>query len=229
MNIAEFCLKQRTVTVVLTMALFVAGLVSYQRMSRLEDPEFTIKDALVITPYPGASALEVEEEVTDEIEKAAQELGQVERLESKSDRDLSTVTVTVKDKYDKTTLPQVWDELRRKIHDVQGKLPPGAGPSIVVDDYGDVYGVFFVLYGKDFSYAELKRIADLLRKELLLVKDVAKITHFGEQREAIYVELRQDRLTQLGIPTTAIYDELKRRNVVTGQRPRSGRRGIHHA
>jgi len=213
-NIAEICFKQRTVTVVLTMALFVAGLVSYQRMSRLEDPEFTIKDALVITPYPGASAPEVEEEVTDRIEKAAQELGQVDKLESKSDRNLSTVTVTVKDKYDKTTLPQVWDELRRKINDVQGKLPPGAGPSIVVDDYGDVYGVFFVLYGKDFAYAELKRIADVLRKELLLVKDVAKISAFGEQREAIYVELRQDRLTQLGIPSTAIYDELKQRNVV---------------
>ncbi len=84
----------------------------------------------------------------------------------------------------------------------------------MVDDYGDVYGVFFVIYGKDFSYAELKRIADLLRKELLLVKDVAKISTFGEQREAIYVELRQDRLTQLGIPTTAIYDELKQRNLV---------------
>jgi multidrug efflux pump subunit AcrB len=213
-NIAEFCLKQRTVTVVLTMALFVAGLVSYQRMSRLEDPEFTIKDALVITPYPGASAAEVEEEVTDRIEKAAQELGQVDKLESKSDRGLSTVTVSAKDKYDKTTLPQVWEQLRRKINDVQGKLPPGAGPSLVVDDYGDVYGVFFVLYGEDFSYAELKRIADLLRKELLLVKDVAKINAFGEQREAIYVELRQDRLTQLGIPSTAIYDELKERNVV---------------
>ena len=214
MNIAEFCLKRRTVTVVLTMALFVAGVVSYQRMSRLEDPEFTIKDALVVTPYPGASAFEVEKEVTDRIEKAAQELGQVDKLESKSDRNLSTVTVTVKDNYDKTTLPQVWDELRRKIHDVQGHLPPGAGPSIVVDDYGDVYGVFFVIYGKDFSYAELKRIADLLRKELLLVKDVAKISTFGEQREAIYVELHQDRLTQLGIPSTAIYDELRQRNVV---------------
>ena len=109
----------------------------------------------------------------------------------------------------------MWDELRRKINDAQGKLPPGAGPSIVVDDYGDVYGVFFVLYGKDFSYAELKKISDLLRKELLLVQDVAKITTFGEQREVIYVEPRQDRLTQLGIPSSAIYDELKVRNVVS--------------
>jgi multidrug efflux pump subunit AcrB len=94
---------------VLTLALFVGGCLAYLNMSRLEDPEFTIKDALVITPYPGASALEVEEEVTDEIEQAAQKLGQVDQLESKSDRGLSTVTVTIKDKYDKSTLPQVWD------------------------------------------------------------------------------------------------------------------------
>ncbi len=215
MNIAEVCLQKRTVTMVLTLALFVGGCLAYLNMSRLEVPEFTIKDALVITPYPGASALEVEEEVTDEIEQAAQKLGQVDELESKSDRGLSTVTVTIKEKYDKSTLPQVWDELRRKINDAQNNLPPGAGPSIVVDDYGDVFGVFFVIYGKDFTYAELKEIADLLRKELLLVQDVAKISTFGEQREAIYVEPRQNRLTQLGIPSAAIYDELKKRNLVS--------------
>ncbi len=215
MNIAEICLQKRTVTVVLTLALFAAGLLSYQKMSRLEDPEFTIKDALVITPYPGASALEVEEEVTDQIEMAAQQLGQLDELESKSDRGLSTVTVSIKDKYDRAGLPQVWDELRRKINDAQADLPPGAGPSIVVDDYGDVFGVFFVIYGEDFTYAELKEVGDLLRKELLLVDDVAKISTFGEQREAIYVKPRQDRLTQLGIPSTAIYDELQKRNIVS--------------
>ena len=215
MNIAEICLQKRTVTVVLTLALFAAGISAFQKMSRLEDPEFTIKDALVITPYPGASALEVEEEVTDRIEMATQQLGQLEEIESKSDRGLSTVTVTIKDKYDRAGLPQVWDELRRKIDDAQGDLPPGAGPSIVVDDYGDVFGVFFVIYGEDFTYAELKEVGDLLRKELLLVDDVAKISTFGEQREAIYIEPRQDRLTQLGIPSTAIYDELQRRNIVS--------------
>ncbi len=110
------------------MVLLVAGLQAYQQMSRLEDPEFTIKDALVITPYPGASAAEVEEEVTDEIEIAVQKLGQLDKIESKSDRGLSTLTVTIKSKYDKYTLPQVWDELRRKVNDAQRYLPPGAGP-----------------------------------------------------------------------------------------------------
>ena len=110
MNIAESSINNKTVTLVLTAVLLVGGLQAYQSMSRLEDPEFTIKDALVITPYPGASAAEVEEEVTDEIEMAVQKLGQLDEIESKSDRGLSTLTVTIKSKYDKYTLPQVWDE-----------------------------------------------------------------------------------------------------------------------
>jgi multidrug efflux pump subunit AcrB len=213
MNIAEFAIENRVLTLVLTFVMLGGGLVSYQGMSRLEDPEFTIKDALVITPYPGASATEVEEEVTDEIELAAQALGQLDELESKSDRGLSTVTVSIKKKYDKSTLPQVWDELRRKVGDAQANLPPGAGPSLVVDDYGDVWGVFIAIFGEEYTYAGLKSFVDLLRRELLLVQDVAKIETFGERTEAIYVELNRDRMSQLGIPTSVIVDELQQKNL----------------
>ncbi len=195
------------------MVLLVAGLQAYQQMSRLEDPEFTIKDALVITPYPGASAAEVEEEVTDELEMAVQQLGQLDEIESKSDRGLSTLTVTIKNQYDKNSLPQVWDELRRKVNDAQKDLPPGAGPSLVIDDYGDVYGVFMAIYGAEYSYAEIKKVIDLYRKELLLVKDVAKIDTFGERVEAIYIELNRDRMAQLGIPTSVIVNELQQKNI----------------
>ncbi len=187
MNIAPFWIEHRVITLVLTFALLGGGYQAFSGMSRLEDPEFTIKDALVITPYRGASAYEVEEEVTDELELAIQQLGQLKKLESKSDRGLSTITVTIKDQYDKDTLPQVWDELRRKIGDAQGGLPPGAGPSIVIDDYGDVYGIFIAVYGGEYSYAELKKFVDLMRRELLLVQDVAKIDTFGERVEAIFV------------------------------------------
>jgi len=135
-RIAEYSLDNRVVTIVLAFALLLGGLKAFQGMSRLEDPEFTIKDALVITPYPGASATEVEEEVTDNIELAVQQLAQLDEIESKSDRGLSTLTVSIKDRYDKDTLPQVWDELRRKVGDAQRGLPPGAGPSIIVDDFG---------------------------------------------------------------------------------------------
>ena len=213
MNIAEFSINNKITTLTLAMVLLIGGLQAYQQMSRLEDPEFTIKDALVITPYPGASAAEVEEEVTDALEMAVQKLGQLDEIESKSDRGLSTLTVTIKNMYDKNSLPQVWDELRRKVNDAQKSLPPGAGPSIVIDDYGDVYGVFIAIYGPEYSYAEIKKISDLYRKELLLVPDVAKIDTFGERVEAIYIELNRDRIAKLGIPTSVIVNELQQKNI----------------
>ena len=214
MNIAESSIDNKVVTLALTLVMLVGGLFAYQNMSRLEDPEFTIKDALVITPYPGATAAEVEEEVTDEIEMAVQQLGQLDEIESKSDRGLSTLTVSIKNQYDKNSLPQVWDELRRKVNDAQQGLPPGAGPSLVVDDYGDVYGVFVTIYGPEYSYAELKKVIDLYRRELLLVQDVAKIDTFGERVEAVFVELNRDRMAQLGISTSVIIQELQQRNLV---------------
>ena len=148
MKITEFCLENRTTTLFLTAVAIAGGLFSFNTMGRLEDPEFVIKDALVITPYPGATAEEVELEVSDEIEIAVQQLGQLYEVESRASRGLSTVTVTIKDQFGKALLPQVWDELRRKVGDAQPNLPPGAGPSIVNDDFGDVFVVFVALYGK---------------------------------------------------------------------------------
>ena len=215
MKITEFCLENRTTTLVLTAVMIVAGLASYNSMGRLEDPEFTIKDALVITQYPGASAEEVEEEVTDEIEIAIQQMGQLYEISSISYRGLSIVTASMKEHFDKTSLPQVWDELRRKVSDAQVRLPPGASPSIVNDDFGDVYGIFFAIYGDEYSYNELWDVAKLLRRELLLVKDVAKVDIFGDQPEVIHVELNRDRVSQLGIPAAVIAQELQRQNLVT--------------
>jgi multidrug efflux pump subunit AcrB len=215
MNLAEFSLRNRTTTAVLAAVLLGAGIVSFQGLSRLEDPEFTIKEALVITPYPGATALEVEQEVSDKIEQAVQQLGQLKEVESKSDRGLSTVTVRIKDKYDKFALPQVWDELRRKVNDVQGQLPPGAGPSIVNDDYGDVFGVFVAIYGDEYTPAELKEYAKLMRRELLLVHDVSKIELWGARTEAVYVEPNRDRMSQLGIHPRQIVEGLRDKNIVS--------------
>ena len=214
MNIAKFFIEQRVTTLVLTLVMIGAGMVSYQGLSRLEDPEFTIKDALVITPYPGASAAEVEQEISDPLEIAVQKMGQVKRVVSRSERGLSTLTVTMKDKYDKFALPQVWDELRRKIGDARGELPPGAGVPLVVDDYGDVYGIFVAVYGDGYSYAEIKDVIDMLRRELLLVQDVGKIDTFGERVEAVYVELRRDQMSQLGISAETIIGELTQKNAV---------------
>ncbi len=215
MDIAAFWIRNRVVTLALTFFTIAAGLNAFNGMSRLEDPEFTIKDALVVTPYPGASAEEVEQEVTDEMELAVQQLSQLREIESRSVRGLSTLTLTIQDKYDKDLLPQVWDELRRKVGDAQGALPPGAGPSIVIDDYGDVFGVFLAIYGDEYSYAELKKVVDLLKLELILVQDVAKIDTYGERVEAVYIELSRERMSQLGISPGQIEHKLRQQNVVT--------------
>jgi multidrug efflux pump subunit AcrB len=214
MNIAEWTLKNRTVNWVLTVALLALGYQAFNDLSRLEDPEFTIKEATVITPYPGASAAEVEEEVTDLIERAAQELGQLDYVESRSSRGLSIVKVFIKDKYDKDTLPQVWDELRRKIGDNQRNLPPGAGPSIVNDDFGDVYGIYYAITGEGYDSPELYEFAKFLRRELLTVQDVKRIIFWGVQEETVYVEMRREKMAELGIAPQDIYAALGAKNKV---------------
>lgn len=215
MDFAAIAIKNRVVTLVMAVVMLAAGMSAFDNMSRLEDPEFTIKDALVMTPYPGASAEEVEQEVSDYLEIAVQQLGQLDRVVSKSDRGLSTLTVTIKDNYDAETLPQVWDELRRKIGDAVGGLPAGAGQPIVIDDYGDVYGVFVAVTADGYTYAELKSYVDLLRRELLLVDDVGKITTYGERTEAIYISFDRDRMSQLGVSASEIVDDLLQKNLVT--------------
>jgi multidrug efflux pump subunit AcrB len=214
MDIAAIAIKNRVVTLVLTVVMLLAGISSFNDMSRLEDPEFTIKDALVMTPYPGASAEEVEQEVSDYLEIAVQQLGQLDRVTSKSDRGLSTLTVTIKNTYDGESLPQVWDELRRKVNDAAAQLPQGVGQPIVIDDFGDVYGVFLAVTADGYSYAELKDYVDILRRELLLVEDVAKITTYGEQDEAIYISFDRDQMSQLGIQPQAIVNELMQKQQI---------------
>lgn len=214
MNIAEASIRNKTVTLVFAVLMVVLGVWSYIHLPRLEDPEFTIKDALIVTSYPGASAQEVADEVSDVIELAAQQLEQLERVVSRSERGRSTVTVTIRDQYDSDSLPQVWDELRHKVNDAQRFLPPGAGPSVVFDDFGDVFGIFFALTGPEFSDAQLYDTAKLLRRELLLVPDVKRVDLFGVQQEVIYIELARDRIAQLGIHPETIFGLLREQNLV---------------
>lgn len=213
MNIAQYSINNKVVTITLTVLFLIAGFLSYANLSKLEDPEFTIKEAIITTPYPGASAEEVAEEVSNIIEKACQELGELMRVESISERGMSTVKATIKDKYDKKSLPQVWDVLRRKVNDYQSQLPPGAGPSLVNDDFGDVYGIYFAISGADYSYAELEDYADFFKRELLTVQDVKKIALYGNRPEVVYVEISRDKMAHLGITPSEIFDTLKAKNL----------------
>ncbi|MGB7477056.1 MAG: efflux RND transporter permease subunit, partial [Polyangiales bacterium] len=214
MNLTDFSLRNRTLVIVLTFGALYAGFKSFNSLPRLEDPEFTIKEALVITPYPGATPYEVEEEVSDELELAIQKLGKIKRIESRNVPGMSTITVEMRSTVKSKELPQVWDELRRKVGDAQANLPPGAGPSIVNDDYSDVYGVFFALSGDEYSYRELYDVAKMLRKELVLVKDVAKVELFGVVPEVIYIEFDRERLSQISISPDVIANQLVAEGVV---------------
>jgi len=214
MNLAEIAIKKKTVTLVFTVLLVIGGILSFQSIGKLEDPDFTIKDALVITAYPGASPFEVENEVTDLLETAIQQLGQLKELESISKAGLSVITVTTEDKYSTAELPQVWDELRRKVGDVQAQLPPGAHTSIVNDDFGDVFGILLAVSGEGYSYKELEDAVDYLQQELLLVPSVSKVVLWGVHEEAIFVEISTSRLAQLGLGLDTVYASLQEQNMV---------------
>ncbi|HSQ00165.1 MAG TPA: efflux RND transporter permease subunit [Candidatus Dormibacteraeota bacterium] len=224
MNAGEFSVRNNRIIIVAAVFVFLGGVMAYVNLGRLEDPEFTIKEALVITPYPGASAEEVAQEVTNPIESALQQLGQLERVESESTRGRSVVSAIIKDRFHADAIPQVWDELRRKINDVQSRLPPAVrGRSVVVDDFGDVYGVFLAITGDGFTQAELRRYAEFLRRELQTVPDVKKVDLFAEQQEVVYLEMSRQRLAQLGIDEERIYAQLQARNVAAdGGRVRVG-------
>ncbi len=136
MNLGVASVQNNRVVFFLMFLILLGGIWSYQNIGRLEDPEFTIKEALIITPYPGASATEVSNEITNPIENACQQLGQLKRVESESTRGRSVVSAIIQDRYHRDSIPQVWDELRRKIADAQSRLPPSArGRSVVIDDF----------------------------------------------------------------------------------------------
>ncbi len=215
MKVTEYAISKKTVAYFVILILVGGGVWAYEKVGKLEFPTFTIKTALVSTAYPGASAEEVEPEVTDRLEKAVQQLSQIKKVRSISRAGSSIIYVDIKDKYDSSAIPQIWDELRRKISDAQALLPSGAGPSIVNDDFGDVYGVFFALTGEGFSYEELKEAADFLQRELLLVRGVAGVELWGDQGETIELELSRARMAELGISMDSILNTIGGQNMVT--------------
>ena len=167
MKLVKYFLQKKSVTVLLLILVLGGGLFSYIKMGKLEDDPFTIKQALVMTPYPGASPSEVQSQVTDVLEESIQSLGELYYLKTENRAGLSKITVYVKNDIRADEMQQLWDKLRRKVNDVQSKLPAGAGPSVVNDDFGDVLGVFYGLTGEGYSYRELEnQDIDLVMRSL---------------------------------------------------------------
>jgi multidrug efflux pump subunit AcrB len=222
MNIAELSIHKKVIVLFITFLIIGGGIFAYENMGRLEDPEFTIKVAKVVTLYPGASAEEVQREVTDVLETAIQQMPQLWRITSQSTDGLSIITPEIRQAYTASEMPQIWDELRRKVGDAQSRLPPGVRPSIVNDDFGDVFGVFLAITGDGYTYSALKDYADLLRRELLQVPGVASVALNGVQPEQIFLEVSRTRMAQLGIPLELVYRTIGEQNTVTD----AGRVGV---
>jgi len=215
MNLVDFSINNRKVMQVLLLMLTVGGILAYQELGRLEDPEFTIKEAVIFTQYPGATAEEVEQEVTEPLETAVQQLKQLHEVRSISRAGLSIIFAEIQDSYDKDTLPQVWDELRRKIGAARSELPPGASAPYINDDFGDVFGIFLALTGDGYSQREIQKTAEDLRRELLMCEDVGRIDFWGFQQEVVYVEFDRAKLNSLGLPPQAIFNTISQQNSVT--------------
>lgn len=214
MTLAELAIERRAVTYFCVLLLVVGGTASFFRLGWLEDPEFTVKTAAIITPYPGASAEEVELEVTDLIETKLQEMVEIDNIYSYSHPGLSVIKVDILPHYWSEVLPQVWDVMRKKIRDVEPKLPPGAGPPVINDDFGFVFGFLLGITGEGFSYAELEAHAKELRKELSVVPGVARVDLWGVQQQRIYVDVSQAQLSQLGIIRESLAHTLTFQNKV---------------
>ena len=214
MKLIKYFLQRRSVTILLLVLVLAGGLFAYLKMGKLEDAPFTIKQALVLTPYPGASSSEVQSQVTDVLEEAIQSVSELYYLKTENRAGLSKITVFVKKETRADEMQQLWDKLRRKVGDVQGKLPAGAGPSVVNDDFGDVLGVFYGLTGEGRSYRELEEQAKLIKNELLKVKDVARIEIYGTQTPTIDVVVSPSVMSRSGITTADIAHAFNAQNKV---------------
>jgi len=213
-NLAKIAIEKKALSYFITFLLVAGGLASFFSLGQLEDPDYSVKTAVIITQYPGASAAEVELEVTDRIEIALQQLKTIDYLKSFSAPGYSQIWVNIKTQYWSDKLPQIWDDMRRKVREVEGSLPPGCNRPIVNDDFGDVYGLLMAITGDGYSYAEMEDAAKSLKKELSLVEGVARVELWGVQPKVIYLEASETQLSQLGISDKSIIATMQQQNMV---------------
>src|SRR6476660_2158677 len=213
-NLSRWALEHPALTRYLMVVLMVLGLAAYFQLGQDEDPPFTFRAMVVRTYWPGATAQQVAEQITDKVERTLQEVPYADKIRSYSKPGESQIIFQIKDSSKPADVANVWYTVRKKIGDMRFQLPPGIQGPFFNDEFGDVYGVIYALESDGFSYAELKSFADDVRQQLLRVPDVAKVALFGLQDEKLYIELSQKRLSQLGLDINQVLQQLGQQNAV---------------
>jgi multidrug efflux pump len=213
-NLSKWALDHPALTRYLMVVLMLLGFAAYFQLGQDEDPPFTFRAMVVRTNWPGATAQQVAEQVTDKIERVLQEAPYADKIRSYSKPGESQIIFQIKDSSRPGEVANVWYTVRKKIGDMRFQLPAGIQGPFFNDDFGDVYGVIYALESDGFNYAELKTFADDVRQQLLRVQDVAKVELFGEQDEKVYVEISQKRLAQLGLDINQVLQQMGQQNAV---------------
>jgi multidrug efflux pump len=211
-NISEWGLRHPQLVLFLIVMLTLVGLFSYRHLGQSEDPPFTFRVMVVTAQWPGASATEVEAQVTDKIEKTLRQMGEIETLQSFSRPGYAQIIVRVRENVHSADLQQTWYQVRKKIGDIRETLPGGVNGPYFNDEFGDTFGNIFALTGDGLPYTELKRYAEAIRQEFLTVPDVAKVEFFGEQEQRVFVEFSPLRMAALGIDTKTLAAALAAQN-----------------
>ncbi|GAP43329.1 multidrug efflux pump subunit AcrB [Lentimicrobium saccharophilum] len=199
MHITDYIFHRKAIFYFIFFAMLAGGILAFQRISKLEDPELVVMQSQIVTVYPGASAHEVEMQVTNVIEEKLNTLANVESIRSKSMANLSIVAVTLELTVPQDEIEQRWDYLRRRMNEVLPALPEGAQPPVIYDDFGDVYGMFYAMTAEGFTYSEMSRMARYIKREMLAVEGVARVEIYGEQEPVTEIVFTPSGMGELGI------------------------------
>ena len=214
-NLSELAIKNRTLVWYFIIVIAIAGVFSYMKLGRMEDPAYTVRQMVVTAAWPGATARQMEEQVTDKIEKKLQDTPNLDYLKSYSRPGQTVIYVYLTDQAPRDSIRDTWHEVRNLTEDMKSELPDGVVGPFFNDRFDDVYGSVYAVTGDDYSYEELRQKAEEIRRIMLTVDDVSKVELVGEQSEAVYIEVANDKLAELGIPPTAISDAVSGQNAMT--------------
>ena len=212
LNLSAWALRHESFVTYLIAVFMIGGVLAYMTLGRAEDPDFTIKTMIVSAEWPGATAREMELQITDRLEKKLQETPWLDYVQSYSKPGKSLIFVNLLEHAPNKDVPDAWYQVRKKVNDIRGDLPDGVKGPFFNDEFGDTYGTVLAFTGDGFTHAELKDIVDDVRQELLRIPNVAKVDLIGVQPEKIFIEISHRKLANLGIDPMIIVQTLQQQN-----------------